>query len=343
MTARSFARRYWNSLTDASDLGPRAPGARHRAGYRFAQRYWAALLGVRLPPRQPRPDLPEVAEDPRATLASPTPTGRTIEVEHLSAPGGLVHARRLARELRHAVARVVGQDARRRILRDLGTGLSTDEQLEGFVREELAIARTLHRTLGRTVDQELAGDVSPSPALDLARVLARALTLNLDLTLDLQSDLSLARELDEALDLAQRMGLDLSTTVELARRRAAARKNARAFKPQGLVTRGKAMERTRAYARAIDLTYSIARELARDLVDQIDTQLMAIVIDAQGADLSALHPSELGLLPGLVWDEQTRWPTEIVEEVRARSREIRTGVWQVVGGTELDSTQLANA
>ena len=50
MTGLSFARRYWNSLTEAEVSGSLASG-RGRAGYSFWQRYWASFSGVALPIR----------------------------------------------------------------------------------------------------------------------------------------------------------------------------------------------------------------------------------------------------------------------------------------------------
>lgn len=50
MTGLSFARRYWNSLTEAEASGSLASG-RGRAGFSFWQRYWASFSGVALPIR----------------------------------------------------------------------------------------------------------------------------------------------------------------------------------------------------------------------------------------------------------------------------------------------------
>jgi hypothetical protein len=53
-----LAQRYWRRLTGAGAADDVAPAERGRAGYRLWHRYWAALLGVRLPPKDavPPPD-----------------------------------------------------------------------------------------------------------------------------------------------------------------------------------------------------------------------------------------------------------------------------------------------
>jgi hypothetical protein len=327
VTGRSFARRYWASLTDAADATPTTAGERERRGYGFGQRYRAALLGVRLPPKDDTDDVsPPELED------------HTAELDDASAAAVLLHARERAGAVRRAVAREPGRGTRFRNL-----GLTTDEELRELVRDELGLSRDLDRVLGLTLNHELSGDLAPSAPLDLARILARALTLDLDLTLDRENDRALGRELDQAIDLAQRLGHRLDAAAALAAARATARESAREFAPRGLATRSTAMRRTREYARAIDATRVIARHLARELIDTIDAQLMAMAVDARGVDLSAIGPSELEILAGVVWDERTTWATEVADEVRARSREIRSGVWQVVGGTERDFADLTTA
>ena len=57
MSGTSLTRRYWQALTGAVGSDDAPYGERGREGYGLWQRYWAALLGVRLAPRdgQPQP------------------------------------------------------------------------------------------------------------------------------------------------------------------------------------------------------------------------------------------------------------------------------------------------
>lgn len=334
MTERSFRRRYWASLTESSGTAPVVTDGRRHRGHTFRRRYWAALLGVRLPHKD--------ADDVRSDSSTRVALSETVTVDDDSVPAVLLDARERTRALHHAVDREPGRGGQRGIPPDLGTGLDSNEELERFMREELTLARELDRVLGLTLTHELSGDIASSPTLDVARILARALVLNLDLTLDRENDLALGRELDQAIALARSLGFELDRAAELAQARATARQSARAFNPRGLATRATAMKRTREYARAIDLTRTIARQLARELTGTIDARLMATAIDAQGADLSHITPSDMEILLGVVWNEQTLWPAELIGLVRARSREIRSAVWQVVGGTEHTTAELTS-
>ena len=48
----TLSRRYWRALTGASPVDEQSPPERGRAGYSLWQRYWSALLGIRLPVQQ---------------------------------------------------------------------------------------------------------------------------------------------------------------------------------------------------------------------------------------------------------------------------------------------------
>ncbi|TYK44013.1 hypothetical protein [Actinomadura decatromicini] len=85
-----------------------------------------------------------------------------------------------------------------------------------------------------------------------------------------------------------------------------------------------AAEQDRVLEQALDL----ARGLARDLA--------ARPVDASGADLTAVRVSDLAVLDGVVWDEDTRWPLDLRERIVSRSEEIASGVYRVRGGTERD-------
>ena len=48
----------------------------------------------------------------------------------------------------------------------------------------------------------------------------------------------------------------------------------------------------------------------------------------------------MSVLVGVVWTEETAWPPGIADQVRARSRAIRPGVYRVCGGSERDPSEL---
>ena len=54
MSEKSLARRYWRALTGGGSSVEEIPAERGRAGYSLWQRYWSALVGIRLPVRRAR-------------------------------------------------------------------------------------------------------------------------------------------------------------------------------------------------------------------------------------------------------------------------------------------------
>jgi hypothetical protein len=70
-------------------------------------------------------------------------------------------------------------------------------------------------------------------------------------------------------------------------------------------------------------------------------QLAAVQVDASGADLSMAHLQDLDVLAGVIWTHETIWPPGVENGVRERSREIRSGVFQICHGTERDPAKLA--
>lgn len=85
-----------------------------------------------------------------------------------------------------------------------------------------------------------------------------------------------------------------------------------------------------AHDRGLALNLAHALEYARDL----DYVLKTLPVDASGADLTGVRVPHLAVLDGVVWDERTRWPSDLRGQITDRSEEIASGVYQVRGGTE---------
>ncbi|MET8142713.1 hypothetical protein ABZU32_20605 [Sphaerisporangium sp. NPDC005288] len=94
----------------------------------------------------------------------------------------------------------------------------------------------------------------------------------------------------------------------------------------------------RAAAREFDHAIARAVAHARALTRVLDEA----AVDASGMDLSDLQVPYLDLLVGVIWTQETIWPVEITAEIRARSHEIRPGVYQVVGGNEREDAGLVH-
>lgn len=77
----------------------------------------------------------------------------------------------------------------------------------------------------------------------------------------------------------------------------------------------------REFDRGVEATHNQVRELLR--------RLNQMEIDASGADLSLLGLSDMDVLEGVVWTDETVWPPGVYDQVRALSSEIRPGVYQV--------------
>lgn len=114
------------------------------------------------------------------------------------------------------------------------------------------------------------------------------------------------------------------------------------------LTRG--LSRTRDLAVARDLARGRARDRATDLVrglqeavgwaEQLVGRSHEGEVDASGADLSALDLTDISVLVGVVWTEETAWPPDIADHVRAWPREIRRGIYRICGGSERDPSEL---
>ena len=71
----TLSRRYWRALTGGSPADDESPPERGREGYGLWQRYWSALLGIRLPPKHDT-----VPESRPAPQVRPSVRGRPIRL-----------------------------------------------------------------------------------------------------------------------------------------------------------------------------------------------------------------------------------------------------------------------
>ena len=256
-------------------------------------------------------DEPAAAADPDALASSRV---------GLAVPGGqaaaIIAVRASARALACALAQA---HARACVLRFAVRGRGRSVPVLG---RATAVDRAVDRALGCDLTRALlqARDVTRDlmHARDLARDFTRASAS--DRTLEAGHAIDLDRTVDLADDLARDLGLarGLSSTRDLADARDLARGRAR--------------------DRATDLVHGLQEAVgwAEELVGRSHEG----EVDASGADLSALDLTDTSVLVGVVWTEETAWPPGIADQVRARSREIRPGIYRVCGGSERDPSEL---
>ncbi|MER8186961.1 hypothetical protein [Kitasatospora sp. NPDC094015] len=72
------------------------------------------------------------------------------------------------------------------------------------------------------------------------------------------------------------------------------------------------------------------QDQARDAGRLLVHLLRRVELDARGSDLSNLALGEPSTLASLVWSETTIWPPAVARWIRAESREIQPGVYQVL-------------
>ena len=222
------------------------------------------------------------------------------------------------------------------------------------------VIRDLTDDLTDTADFICSSDLNINHVL--VRGLVRDLTLTLDLTaaaeltlnltLELTSAFDLIRALDLARDLDHKLAHTLARDVDLARDRvhghghvidrdlAFARDSAYALDRTLIFIRDRNLGRSRALALAHDLAVDLVRNIKRILdresgrADTLARELSAQEVDASGADLSGMAIEDLDVLEGVIWTRQTVWPPDIADHVRACSRLIRPGVYQVGQGND---------
>jgi hypothetical protein len=164
-------------------------------------------------------------------------------------------------------------------------------------------------------------------ALDLALGLARDLACELDAAA--ASGGSFAHEFllahDKILELEAVMfrALDLAVALDRARPAALGRDSGitPGHEPEG--------DASRAAAGACEGADALSIALDRALRLHPVSVLASIGVDVSGIDLSEADIHDLDALGGVTFTAETTWPPGIAHSVHARSREIRSGVYQV--------------
>ena len=109
--------------------------------------------------------------------------------------------------------------------------------------------------------------------------------------------------------------------------------------PGGLAGSDLDLDPDAARSRVSSIMDIITREHGR--IRDLDRALGAQHVDASGADLTEIMVEDLGALEGVIWTGQTTWPPGIADQVRACSREIHPGVYQVDSGSNRDLASFA--
>jgi hypothetical protein len=242
----------------------------------------------------------------------------------------------------------------------------------------LSRSRARGASLGASLEYEFAPAYQtlrsvPGPALGIARALDRdrrpgsghALAcdrvLNRDRALALDLALDLARDLASELDAATGADGSLAPGFLLARDKIL-ELEAVMFRALDLAV---SLDRARAAALDRDCGITLGRELGGDAdrsaagtweaADALSVALdralslnpvsvlVSIAVDVSGLDLSCADIDDLNALGGVTFTAETTWPPGITQSVRARSEEIRPGVYQICDTGEGDAASPAIA
>jgi hypothetical protein len=190
--------------------------------------------------------------------------------------------------------------------RELTEFLDRGRNLAIAIVHDLVLVRRLDQDLTADRDymvrRELAVDVSSDQTFDGLRELDRALSRNREYNIDRQVEA--ARQLATDLDRAGRISRTREADPDLGRGRA------------------------RQLAIAIDVALVRSQELANDVRRHLDM----FEVDASGADLSHMWIGDPETLGGVIWTNETIWPSNVADRVRVLSRPLSDGVYQVHGG-----------
>jgi hypothetical protein len=268
------------------------------------------------------------------------PVLNTLTQQRLSA---VIEMRRRSAELHGELRRVIAR------ARDVAVDL--DRALDD--RFELVIAFKAARAFSRHHDRELTEFLDR--ARNLAVAIARDLTLvrRLDQDLAADRDFMVRQELAvdvgsvEAMDDIQELDRILSRNREynIDRQVEGARLLSADLGRAGKISRTREADagldrgRARQLAIAIDVALVRSRELAND----VRHHLNMFEVDASGADLSHMWISDPEILGGVIWTDETIWPSNVADRMGVISRELSEGVYQVHGGGQRYAKDLAAA
>jgi hypothetical protein len=83
------------------------------------------------------------------------------------------------------------------------------------------------------------------------------------------------------------------------------------------------------YMRVRDMDQISAKEHARKGANLLAETVEALALDVSAADLSGMKTCEPSLLTNVIWTVRTTWPPTMTDLIRAQSRPVKPGVFQV--------------
>jgi hypothetical protein len=205
-------------------------------------------------------------------------------------------------------------------------------QLRAVSSNAINLANELDRasrvTRALSFAQGILADVPPS-ILTLADRFARELSY---------------RDISRAQQMAQSMSVLIQTLDEIHGRTSVvgtARTLQDAIQVRSVIGRLNEFETIFNYAR---IARTVGNRSTQDDLTRALGQINCLAtapVDASAADLRNLKFHNLDALGGVIWTMDTIWPAPIVGQVRARSIEIRPGVFQVRSGDDADPPDVA--
>ncbi|WP_067829139.1 hypothetical protein [Actinomadura kijaniata] len=178
----------------------------------------------------------------------------------------------------------------------------------------------------------LAADLDISCAADMEINFARARNLSRDLSRVLSGARDLAHGQARASIFDRALTDSLIRAVDRAHSAARELNYALDYAPDRI-----------EYSRVVTLAAVINANLAPVLSHAQDAKrsLLEEKVDVSGMDLRTVQVTRtnLEMLAGMMWDEATRWPSGLRNQIKARSEQVQPGRYRVHSGTERDPHQ----
>lgn len=170
---------------------------------------------------------------------------------------------------------------------------------------------------------------------DRALALTRDLQRCLDGAFALGSVIALDRSLDRALDRVA-LTLDAQRRVNHVHATALAKASALADSiARALVDATTFLGAVDfLLVRAVSDDFIVALERADGIARSLVSELARIPADVSGSDLTSIDISDPELLAGVIWTDETRWPSGLASWVHEHSEEIGQGRYRIIGGTD---------